>query len=138
MKTYREVKRLPTFGERFEYLKLQGQVGVSTFGYDRHVNQTLYRSCRWNSIRDQIIVRDLGCDLAVSGYEIFDRIVVHHINVLTLDDILEATDMVFSLDNLICTSFVTHQAIHYGDINRLPRLSITRRPGDHLPWMING
>lgn len=139
IRTYSELKKLRTFEERFEYLRLDGEVGIPTFGSDRYLNQELYRSKEWRrrgGIRDQIIVRDNGCDLGVEGYEIFGRkgIYVHHMNPLTPDDILNKRDWVFDPEYLICCSYDTHNAIHYGDEDLLPKLPIERKPGDTILW----
>lgn len=135
-KSYQELSRLKTFQERFDYLKLSGSVGSETFGYDRWLNQTLYRSYRWKKFRREIIIRDEGCDLGVDGYVINDPrgIFVHHINPITIEDIENDNDLLFDPNNVICTSFDTHQAIHYGDESSLPLLPIERRPFDTCPW----
>ena len=113
MKTYKELMRLSTFEERFEYLKLAGRVGIETFGYDRYLNQMFYGSDEWRSLRDEIIVRDNGCDLSVDGYTIHGKIYIHHMNPITKDDILQHSDSLVNPDYLICVSFATHNAIHY-------------------------
>lgn len=134
IRTYSELKRLPTFIERYDYLKLHGQVGVETFGIDRYINQSLYKSTKWRQLRNQIIIRDNGCDLGVEGYDIYDKILIHHINPLMLEDIEEDRDVIFDPENLICTSFQTHQAIHYGDESLLPKEPIERKLGDTTLW----
>lgn len=133
-KTYRELKRLKTFEGRFNYLKLQGMVGEATFGWDRYLNQQLYHSTEWRTLRDEIIIRDDGCDLGIPGYEIHGIVVVHHMNPLTLEDIENGSFRVFDHDQLICVSHNTHMAIHYGDSSLLPRQLIERRPGDTTLW----
>jgi len=133
-KTYRELKRLKTFEGRFNYLKLQGMVGEATFGWDRYLNQQLYHSTEWRTLRDEIIIRDDGCDLGIPGYEIHGIVVVHHMNPLTLEDIENGSFRVFDPDQLICVSHNTHMAIHYGDSSLLPRQLIERRPGDTTLW----
>lgn len=135
-KSYQELNRLKTFQERFDYLKLSGSVGSETFGYDRWLNQALYMSYRWKKFRREIIIRDEGCDLGVDGYVINDPrgIFVHHINPITIEDIENDNDLLFDPNNVICTSFNTHQAIHYGDESLLPSLPIERRPFDTCPW----
>lgn len=133
-KSYSRVVRLNSFEERFEYLKLKGSVGEETFGFDRYLNQMLYRCGEWKLTRDKIIVRDNGCDLGVPGFEIYGKILVHHINPITLDDIKLRRDCVFDPDNLICTSQLTHNAIHYGDEKQLIRTPIERRMNDTCPW----
>lgn len=134
LKTVREVLKLKTFEERYEYLRLTGVVGESTFGFDRYINQMLYGSQAWSDARDSVIIRDNGCDLGVEGYEIKGRINIHHINPINIDDVMSNSDKVFNLDFLICTSHNTHLAIHYGDKSLLPVLPIKRYPGDTCPW----
>lgn len=133
-RTYTELSRLKTLEERFEYLKLSGRVGESTFGFDRYLNQMLYTSKRWRKVRDIVIIRDNGCDLGVEGYEINDKIIIHHMNPITVEDIEEERDWIFDPEYLVSTSDMTHKAIHYGDENLLPKLPIERRPGDTCPW----
>jgi len=135
IKSYRELRRLPTFEERFLYLKIGGVVGRSTFGFDRYINQALYRSREWRQVRDKVIVRDGGCDLGVPDREIFVRILIHHINPITLEDIEEGRDCVFNLNNLICTTHDTHNAIHYANESLLARLPKERKRGDTCPWL---
>jgi hypothetical protein len=134
IKTYRKLIRLSTFEERFEYLKLGGGIGQETFGFDRYLNQVLYQSREWKQVRDQVITRDNGCDLAISDRAIFSRATVHHINPITLEDIDDRNPKIFDLNNLILTSHETHNAIHYGDISLLPRLPKERQKGDTTLW----
>lgn len=134
IKSYSTVILLPTLEERFNYLKLSGKVGAETFGYDRYLNQILYHDPEWRRIRNDVIIRDNGCDLGVEDYEIKGRILVHHINPITIDDVKLRRYCVFDLDNLICTSHDTHNAIHYGDVNLLPKNPIERKPNDTCPW----
>lgn len=136
IRTYSELVRLPTFEERFRYLRLNGKVGQDTFGFDRIFNQMFYRSREWKSLRDQIIVRDNGCDLGVEGYEIPDGvgIYIHHMNPISLDDIRDYTDYLMNPEYLITTIHRTHNAIHYGDENSLPKGPIERRKNDTCPW----
>jgi len=134
IKSYRELRRIKTFEERYEYLRLVGSVGKETFGFDRYLNQMLYRSRRWSNIRNEVIIRDEACDLGVPGYDIISRIVIHHMNPITLEDIEEARDEVFDPEYLICTTHRTHMAIHYGDESLLYKLPPERRPGDTIPW----
>lgn len=134
IKTYSEVIRLPTFAERFRYLKIGGVVGKETFGKDRHLNQTLYWSDEWREFRRKVIIRDNGCDLASEGYDIYDKIIVHHINPITPKDILNRDPKIFDLENVICVSFNTHQAIHYGDESILTTLPPERFEFDTCPW----
>ena len=116
IKSYSELIRIPTFEERFEYLSLDGKVGEDTFGYDRWLNQVFYSSKEWRDFRRDIIIRDNGCDLGVEGYEIFGKIIVHHMNPITLDDIMHDRDWIFDPEFLITTVHNTHNAIHYGDM----------------------
>lgn len=134
IKTYKDLRRLRTFEERFEYLKIGGVVGRETFGFERYLNQTFYHSPEWKHRRRGIIVRDNGCDLGVRDREIHDRIIVHHMNPITVEDIEFSRDCVFDPDNLICTSHATSNAIHYGDASLLIKLTHERRKGDTLLW----
>lgn len=133
-RSYKELSRLKTFDERFEYLKIGGVVGESTFGFERFMNQMLYNSSKWKRIRNQVIIRDNGCDLGLDGYDIQDKIIVHHMNPMTVDDLKEFSEDVFNPEYLICVSPMTHNAIHYGDRNLLPKPFVERRPGDTCPW----
>lgn len=133
-RTYAELRQLKTFEERFEYLRLNGLVGEETFGFERYLNQVLYTSRRWRKTRDNIIIRDNGCDLGLEGYEIQGTIYVHHMNPLTIEDLKLQREEIFDERFLISTSFDTHQAITYGDGSLLPRLPIERRPNDMCPW----
>lgn len=133
-RSYSELRQLSTFKERYDYLKLNGRVGAETFGYNRYVNQRFYRSTEWKHIRNQIIIRDNGCDLGVEGYDLHSRIYIHHLNPMTVDDIDQGRQMILDPDNLICVSFDTHQAIHFGDESLLPQLPIERISGDTCPW----
>ena len=133
--SYSELITLPTFEERYQYLRKSGIVGEETFGSHRYLNQKLYTSPEWRSIRNHVIVRDNGCDLGMEGYEIRGGVYIHHINPITMDDILNRTPALFDMDNLICVSFNTHQAIHYGDESLLPIISfVERTPGDTKLW----
>lgn len=135
IRTYSELITLPTFKERFNYLKLDGLVGKETFGYDRYINQQLYqRNPRWKKSKDKVIIRDNGCDLGVEGYEIFGKIIVHHMNPITMDDILNDRDWIYDPEFLICTVHNTHNAIHYGDENLLMTAPIVRTKNDTCPW----
>lgn len=133
-RTYSDLISLPTFLERYRYLRLGGNVGLETFGHNRYLNQILYTSDRWRSFRDKIIIRDNGCDLGMEGFEIYDRILVHHINPITVEDVLNENQKVFDPDNVICTSHNTHQAIHYGDENLLITEPVERFRNDTCPW----
>lgn len=132
IRTYDELINLRTFDERYNYLKLSGQVSDITFGFDRYLNQMFYKSPMWLKIRNEIIVRDLGCDLGVDGYEIYSKIIVHHMNPIRIDDILDNTEYLLNPNYLICTCHNTHNAIHYG--NRSPNIITERRKGDTCPW----
>lgn len=134
IKCYSDLKQIDSFKERFLYLKLRGIVGEETFGYDRYVNQQLYKSQKWRNTRRDIIIRDNGCDLGIDGYELDDYIIVHHMNPITLEDIEEERDIIFNPENLICCSSRTHKAIHFGDENLLPKEFVSRRPGDTCLW----
>lgn len=134
IRTYSELITLPTFKERFNYLKLDGLVGESTFGFDRYLNQMFYRSQRWKEIRDFVIIRDNGCDLGVEGYEIHSTIVIHHMNPITIEDIKKETEFLLDPEFLICTIHNTHNAIHYGDENLLIKAPIERSKNDTCPW----
>ena len=134
IKTYSELIASPTFEERFKYLQLNGSVGRDTFGFDRYMNQVLYRSQKWKRIRDEIIIRDNGCDLACEGYEIHARIIIHHMNPLTIEDIEKETEFLFNPEFLISTTHNTHNAIHYGDENLLVTMPIERSKYDTCPW----
>lgn len=134
MRTYSELVLLPTFKERFEYLKLSSVVGKVTFGFDRYLNQQFYRTSVWKKVRDAVIIRDNGCDLGVEGYEIYDRILIHHMNPITADDIIKNSDWILDPNQLICTSFRTHNAIHYGDISLIDKQPTIRKPNDTCPW----
>lgn len=134
MKTYSQMILLNTFDERFDYLKLSGSVGEETFGYSRYLNQTLYRSPEWKQIRRDVILRDHGCDLAIPGYEINGKILVHHINPITLKDIEERNPKIFDMNNLVTVSFMTHQALHYGSKELIIHDPIERTPNDTCPW----
>ena len=131
---YSELKQLTSFMDRFRYLRIGGIVGESTFGFDRYLNQTLYKTGRWRSVRDEVILRDDGCDLGIPGMLIDGKAIVHHMNVITLEDIQEGRDWVFDPEFLICVSLSTHNAIHYGDENLLPKLPEERKPNDTCPW----
>lgn len=129
-----ELSLLYSFDDRFEYLKLGGEVGALTFGFDRHVNQTFYKSREWQDVRDHVIVRDNGCDLGVEGYEIHAELLVHHMNPISLDDILNNEDWVLNPEFLITTTKDTHNAIHYGGKVLYPKVVAQRSPNDTKLW----
>lgn len=134
IRTFTELREFHAFEDRFRYLQLRGSVGNSTFGFDRYINQQFYRSTQWKRIRDAVIVRDLGCDLGVEGYEIFDRIYIHHMNPMLPEDIEEGDPDILDPEFLISTTHRTHNAIHYGDEKLLRRPLIERSPGDTTLW----
>lgn len=134
MKTYSELIRLPSFEERYRYLKLGGKVGEETFGFDRWLNQVFYKDAAWKSVRDSIIFRDNACDLGIAGREIAGRILIHHINPITKSDILRRNSCLFDPENLICTCKSTHDAIHYGDESLLVLTPVERIINDTCPW----
>jgi hypothetical protein len=134
IRTYYELRRLPTFQERFDYLALRGVVGETTFGTDRYLNQQFYRSTQWKNIRNQIIARDNGCDLGIDGYEIFDKIYIHHLNPMTVKDLVDGNESVLEPEYLISTTHRTHNAIHYGDASLLYQPYVERKPGDTKLW----
>ena len=134
IKCYSELITLQTFEERFKYLQLNGQVGKSTFGFDRYLNQNFYRSKEWKSVRNRVILRDNGCDLGVEGYEIHGQILIHHMNPITTADIESMSEYLMNPEYLISTVHSTHNAIHYGDENLLITTPIERKPNDTCPW----
>ena len=134
IKTYSELIAFPTYEERFRYLQLKGAVGKDTFGYDRYLNQILYNSQEWKHFRDKIIIRDNGCDLACEGYDIHGRILVHHINPIRVDDVVNRNPIVFDPENVVCVTHNTHNAIHYGDESLLILAPVERTKNDTCPW----
>lgn len=134
IRNYSELSKLLTFEERYQYLRLDGAVGKETFGFDRYLNQVFYRSQKWKMIRDFVIIRDNGCDLGVEGHEIHGRIIIHHMNPLTVRDIESESEFLSDPEFLICTIHNTHNAIHYGDENLLIRAPIERTKNDTCPW----
>ena len=134
IKTYSELRRLLTFEERLDYLKLNGSVGEDTFGFDRYLNQKFYRSREWLAVRDQVIIRDCGCDLGIDEYTIFGKILIHHMNPITVSDIQSVSDYLLDPEYLICTTHRTHNAIHYGDSSLITMEPIERSKYDTCPW----
>ena len=134
IRTYQELKTFSTFEERFKYLKLYGRVGEDTFGFDRVFNQMFYRSKEWKQLRNDIIVRDLGCDLGIEGREILNSPVIHHMNPISIDDIRNSTEFLLNPNYLITVTPNTHRAIHYGDESMLILDPIDRHPNDTCPW----
>lgn len=133
-KSYKELSKLKTFQERYDYLKLGDRVGEETFGYDRYLNQALYTSAEWRKVRDQVIIRDNGCDLGAEDRNIGEKILIHHLNPITKQDILERSPVLFDLDNLVCTSKRTHDAIHFGSEEVCYQEPTERTPGDTKLW----
>lgn len=133
-RSYSELRQLHTFEDRFDYLSLGGTVGVHTFGFDRWMNQLFYRSREWQQARDEVIVRDRGCDLGCDGYEIHGDLLVHHMNPIAIEDIENGEEWILDPEFLITTRHQTHNAIHYGDRNLLPKPPVERRAGDTRLW----
>lgn len=134
IRSYSELISIPTFEERLEYLELHGIPGTDTFGSRRYLNQQFYKSPEWKSVRDQVILRDFGRDLALEGYEIHGRILIHHINPIDEEDIVGRTGMLFDLENLVCVSHQTHEDIHYGNVKKRIPVIFERKPNDTIPW----
>lgn len=134
MRTYSELIKLPTLSERFEYLKLGGVIGEDTFGFERYLNQNFYRSAVWKKIRNEVIIRDNGCEMGLENYPISGRIIIHHMNPVDSDDIIHQRDILLNPEFLICVGNQTHNAIHYGSIDLLPQDPIERKPNDTCPW----
>lgn len=134
IKTYSELVLLPTFQDRYRYLRLNGKVGKETFGFDRYMNQFFYRSPEWRRVRDLVITRDEGYDLGIQGREIFGRIIIHHMNPISPEDIRDRSDFLLDTEYLIATTHDTHLAIHYGDEHLLIKEPVVRRPNDTCPW----
>ncbi len=134
IRTYSELIQIPTFEERFQYLQLNGLVGKETFGFDRYLNQVFYRSAAWKRVRDQVIIRDNGCDLGIEDRAILGKVLIHHMNPINEEDILNATSILLNPEYLICVSHNTHNAIHYGDENLLIKAPIIRTKNDMCPW----
>ena len=134
IKCYSELILLPTFQARYQYLRLNGEVGKETFGFDRYMNQFFYRSPEWRRVRDFVITRDEGCDLGVPGREIFGRFIIHHMNPIRPEDIRNRSELLLNPEYLITTIHDTHLAIHYGDEHLLLQEPVERRPNDTCPW----
>lgn len=131
---YSDLKRFDNFEDRYEYLKLTGEVGATTFGFDRYLNQMLYHSPQWKKARRDVIIRDNGCDLGVEGRDLHSKIIIHHMNPITVEDVENMDPKIFDPEFLICVSQKTHNAIHYGDKSQLAKEYEPRRPGDTCPW----
>lgn len=135
IRTYSELVSLPTFEERFEYAMLFGSVGIETFGGHRWLNQDFYTSREWRHARNPVISRDDGCDLAIPDREIYDQVIIHHLNPITQEDLENGSPLVFDPEYLICVSPATHKAIHYGrEFLLAPTKLVERRPNDMIPW----
>lgn len=134
IKCYSELCELPTFEERFAYLKLSGRVGQPTFGFERYLNQRFYRSAVWQAVRDRVILRDCGCDLGVEGYKIGGKVFIHHMNPITQKDITGQTPALLNPEYLVCVSKTTHDALHYGDESPRRISPVARTPNDTCPW----
>lgn len=134
IRTYSELSKIPTFKDRYEYLRLDGKVGEETFGFDRYLNQIFYRSPEWKRVRDLVIVRDNGYDLGLDGYPIRGKILIHHMNPISMDDILSRNESLLNPDYLISTTVPTHNAIHYGDSTLLVDMPVERKKNDTCPW----
>lgn len=138
-KSYSEMSQCGTFDERYNYLKLQGEVAGETFGFDRYLNQKFYKSREWKRVRDQVIVRDNGCDMGLKDYPIKGKILIHHINPLSLDEVSNGSPALLDPNNLVCVSHETHNAIHYGDQTIVKdKTLVERRPNDTSPWKTIG
>lgn len=133
-KSYSELIKIPSFEERFEYLKMDGQVGIETFGIDRYLNQMFYNSPEWKQVRRKVILRDNGCDLAHPDRPINGRIIIHHMNPITLEDILQKNPDIMNPEYLISTTHITHNGVHYGDKESIDKGIVERKPNDTCPW----
>lgn len=133
-RSFSELSQISSFEDRYDYLALRGVVGDTTFGFDRWMNQQFYRSAQWRRTRRNVIARDLGCDLAVEGHEIHDRIIIHHMNPMRAQDIVHASEDILDPEFLISTTHQTHNAIHYGDRSLLRQEWTPRTPNDSIPW----
>ena len=134
-KTYSELIQIPDYYDRFRYLMIGGTVGEDTFGSRRYLNQAFYRSKEWKQFRSHIITRDFGCDLGAEGHEILgELIIVHHLNPITIDDLIHGRSCLLDPENAVCTAELTHKAVHFGDETLLPQPFIERRPNDTCPW----
>lgn len=134
IKTYEELSRFQTFDERFDYLALSGNVAERTFGAERYLNQRFYTSREWKNVRYEVIARDSGCDLGILGFELYEKIIVHHMNPITAEDVDSGNPEILDPDLLITVSLLTHNAIHYGGKASLPQPVVVRRPGDTKEW----
>jgi hypothetical protein len=133
-RSYTDLRKLYSFEDRYDYLKLDGEVGRSTFGFDRYINQRFYASYEWKQVRQKVILRDDGCDLGIHGYEIHGDLLIHHINPMVPDDIIHGEEWIFDPEYLITTTPHTHNAIHYGNDSLLPKIVTDRMPNDTTLW----
>ena len=136
LKSFRELSRIDTFLERYQYLRIAGRVGEETFGLYRHLNQEFYSSTVWKNFRRDMIIRDYGCDLGIKDRSIQGPIILHHINPLDVDQVLKNVELMLDPNNVICTSLITHKAIHFGDETLLPINYVERKPNDTIPWRV--
>jgi hypothetical protein len=136
LKTYSEMMTFDTYLDRFKYLQLSGHIGLDTFGYDRYLNQMFYHDPTWRETRDRVIIRDSGCDLAIEGREIHSGLMIHHIMPITKEDVLNRAPICFDMDNLVCVSHITHNAIHYGDESSVIKDPVERKANDTCPWRV--
>lgn len=134
IRTYSELIKIPTYADRFDYLNLHGLVGEDTFGFDRYLNQKFYRSKEWRQLRNKIIVRDYGCDMALQGFDIVGKIIIHHMNPITQKSIIDREDYLMNPEYLVCVSLITHNAIHYGDYELINREIVERKRNDTKLW----
>lgn len=134
IRTYSNLVQFDTFKDRFNYLSLKGVPAEETFGFDRYLNQQFYQSREWKKIREEVILRDLGCDLAMYGFDIVGKIIVHHMNPIAIRDLYNLTDILLNPEYMVCVSQLTHNAIHYGDESLLYSEPITRKQNDTCPW----
>jgi hypothetical protein len=134
IRSYSELIRIDTFEERFKYLALRAEVGSATFGFDRYMNQRFYMSSEWKHIRHHVVSRDNGCDLGIRGYEIYNRLIIHHMNPMTVEEVVHGDERILDPEFLITTTHKTHNAIHFGDSRLLPRSLVERKRGDTKLW----
>lgn len=133
-RSYSELMSFDTFEDRYEYLRLYGDVGMETFGSHRYLNQVLYNSPEWRRFRREVIIRDNGCDLVCEDRPLFDYIIIHHINPITIEDVVNRSPAIFDFENVVCVSDITHKAIHYGNSDILLGVMVERKPGDTCLW----
>lgn len=134
IRSYTELKRIRSYEGRYEYLRIRANVGVPTFGFERYLNQRFYTSIQWRNVRNYVIARDYGRDLGIEGYEIYDRVIVHHMNPMAIGDVIDGDESILDPEFLISVALMTHNAIHFGDENLLIKTPVVRRPGDTKLW----